>query len=359
MGCRVRERKIGEAHDETASTGAHPPGAYLLLAASASDGEAFVEGMAEGEVERLVLFGDDVKVARLLELLGTPTLTGTPRLVLVRHAEAMPAGEARALLDALARYPLRDEWLVLWDQSAEARLLQAITAAHRRSITVVDRREGRDRASAVVRVVERLGLSTSAAAWLRGVLRQHPDRAPQELAKLELLAGEALDEATLRLVVSQDLLESAEDGTASPAEAHDSRRFEVGDAVLAGDIGRALTLSLALQREGVPAAWIWRDISRQVMEAWEMAEALEARWGPPDAWPPGAWREVAPRFPGRPPIALRRWAEGARRWGTEGLWRLLQWTAEADYDAKRGGMTPHEALIRLFSRMAAWLDARS
>ncbi|WP_324667798.1 DNA polymerase III subunit delta [Geochorda subterranea] len=355
----MRKRRTGETHDETASSGAHPPGAYLLLAPSAPDGEAFVEALAEGEVERLVLFGDDVKASRLLETVGTPTLTGTPRLVLVRHAEAMPAGEARALLEALARYPLREEWLVLWDASPEGRLAQGLASGNRGAITVVDRRRDGDGSSAAAaRVVEHLGLAPATAAWLRGVLRHHPDRAPQELAKLELLAGEPLDEATVRLVVSQDLLESAEEAAAVPGGAPDSRRFEVGEAVLGGDVTRALTLSLALQRQGVPPAWIWRDISRQVMEAWEMAEALEARWGPPGAWPPGAWRELAPRFAGRPPVALRRWAEGARRWGTEGLWRLLQWTAEADYDAKRGGMTPHEALIRLFARMGAWLDAR-
>lgn len=343
-----------------AAPSSRPPGAYLLHAPDAADGEALVEALGTPDAERLTFYGDEMQAVRLIELLCTPALTGTPRVALVRHAEAMSKSELEALVEALALYPVRDDWLVLWDQSEDGRAvaaLKGLASGEGQSLTVLEAgpRAGSVTAGRAEAILSSLALSPSAKALVEAVLRRHPDRADQELAKLELYRDEALKEADVRRLLSADLVDEAGETPAGDGQEIDRRRFEVAEAALEGDLARALSLAGQLQRDGVPAAWVWREIGRQAMEAWEVAEELEARFGPPSRWPPNAWKNVAGHFPGRPPAALRRLMGQARRWGTAGLLRLLQWTAEADYDAKRGGMQPDEALLRLFARMAELL----
>lgn len=336
------------------------PGAYLLHAPRIAEGEALVEALVPPDAERLTFYGDEVPAVRLIELLCTPALTGVPRVALVRHAEAMPRSELKALAEALALYPVREDWLVLWDQSEEGRAVEALKAlagGERPGLVVLEAGTGAGPAAMgrAEAILASLDLTPSARGMVEAVLRRHPDRAEQELGKLALYRGERLDEADVRRLLSADLVEQVDDGAADDGPGADRRRFEVAEAALDGDFARALSLAGQLQRDGVPAAWVWREIGRQAMEAWEVAEELEMRFGPPTRWPPSAWKEVAGRFPGRPPGALRRLAGQARRWGTAGLLRLLQWTAEADHDAKRGGMQPDEALLRLLARMAELL----
>lgn len=326
-----------------------------------AEGEALIAALGPPGAERLTFYGDEVAAVRLVELLCTPTLTGVPRFALVRHAEAMPRSELKALAEALARYPVREDWLVLWDQSEEGRAVEALKAlagGEDPGFVVLEAQTAGAGATATGRaaaLLASLDLTPPARALVEAVLRRHPDRAGQELAKLALYRGERLDEADVRRLLSADLVEQADEGSGDDGAGADRRRFEVAEAALDGDFARALSLARQLQRDGMPAAWVWREIGRQAMEAWEVAEELELRFGPPTRWPPGAWKEVAGRFPGRPAGALRRLTGQARRWGTAGLLRLLQWTAEADHDAKRGGMEPDEALLRLLARMAELL----
>ena len=319
-----------------------------------------VASLGPPDAERLSFFGDEVAAVRLVELLCTPPLTGTPRVVVVRHAQAMPKSELEALAEGLASYPVRDDWLVLWDRSEDGRVIaawKALAGERGPGFTVLEAGAKAVHASTAraEALLASVNLPPSARALVETVLRPHPDRAAQELGKLSLYQGETLTEADVRLLLSADLLDEAAEAVVGDGPTSDRRRFEVAEAALEGDLSRALFLAGQLQREGIPAAWIWREVSRQAMEAWEAAELLEARYGPPLRWPPNAWKDVADRFPGRPPAALRRLAGQARRWGTAGLLRLLQWTAEADHDAKKGGMQPEDALLRLFARMAEGL----
>lgn len=335
--------------------GPQEPGVYLLLAPRAADGEAFIGGLADGELERLVFFGDDVRAVDLLAILGTPSLMGARRLILVRHAEAIPRPEWRALAEGLARQAVREDWLVLWDRSEDGALASALPLDALQRLRVVDLRAPQTEPGPDLEA-PLPAMPPATAAWVRAVLRRHPDRAAGEAAKLALYEGERLDEGTVRRLLAADLVEEADLEPSGAAAEGERRRFEVAEAALEGDLSRALALAGALERAGVPPAWVWREIGRQAVEAWETAETLERRYGPPPAWPPDPWRELASSYPGRPPFALRRLARVARRWGTEGLFSVLRWAAEADYDAKRGGMEPREALLRLLARMAHRLD---
>lgn len=335
-----------------------PAGAYVVhLPGVASD--AWVSRLGEPGAERLALFGDEVSGARLVELLCTPSLTSRARLVLVRHAETMPRSEVERLVEGLRRYRVRDDWLVLWDQSQDgslAAVVKALAGEPGAPLAILQGVPGARGVPADPAPALPVALTPGARALVEGVRRRHPHRAEQELAKLAVYSGQTLDEQAVRSLLSADLLEDAMDAV-PPGEGGDRRRFEVAEAALEGDLGRALRLYGELRREGIPASWVWREVSRQAMEAWAVAEVFELRYGPGARWPPDAWKQAAGRFPGRPGWALRRLVACARRWGTEGLLKVLRWTAEADYDARRGGMEPEESLMRLLARIAGFLHS--
>ncbi|MEW6048927.1 MAG: hypothetical protein AB1609_21070 [Bacillota bacterium] len=345
--------------DAATSAPGCPPGAYVLHAPDEAAGRAFIEAAGAPDSERLTFHGDEVQAVPVLELLYTPPLSGLTRVVAVRRAEAVPRKEMEALLQAVAAHPVRRDWLVLWDRSPEGRVMALLRelAPSGHPFTVVEP-EPKEAARWAGGVAEELGkslrLTPAARALVTAALRRFPERAEQELLKLASYGAPELGEREVRLLLSADLLEAADDTAASRADGTDDRRrFEVASAALEGDFARALWTARALQHEGLPAAWFWRDLSRQAMQLWDVAEALEARFGAPEHWPVGAEKSLPETVvAGRPAPVVRQWARQARRWGTAGLLQILLWAAEADHHAKRGGMNPPDALTRLFARMA-------
>ncbi|MBE3598236.1 MAG: hypothetical protein IMX02_05360 [Limnochordaceae bacterium] len=334
------------------------PGGYLLRAADPSLVERWLDGLAGEGTERVVWFADEVTLSDMLAQLWTPPLSGAPRVFLVRHAEKMRKDDLEALVRATTgRFSFGEDRLALWDQSEEGRAAEALRQAgafDAGTWKLVDwdsGAPGRRREQELDARLARLRLPEPALRLVKRMAMRFPERAAQELAKLEVLEGEALDEARVRAILSADLVEAVleEEGPAHSGLGGqaDRRRFQVAEAALDGDTAQAWRLARAIEREGVPASWIWREIGRQAMELWEMAEAL-ARQAPGGS---GLPEPVPEAFARRPPFAVRKAAARARRLGIEGLTTVLGWVAQTDYDSKQG-VDPEDALRRLLLRMA-------
>lgn len=322
------------------------------------------EAVGRWGAEPLVMFGDEVKAPDLLALLSTPPLVGPARAILVRHAERLGQGGWRALVEGLALYPpsASGNHLVLLDESVEgvvARWVEETRGSP--GVPALVRMESQGAAAGRAWFEQELAsrglhLPPPARRFVQAALEAHPERLGTELDKLQTYGGEGLDEPTLRRLLSRDLVEAAEPvgGAASGAgePPGDRRRFQLAEAALSGEATRAMNLWMALRREGVPAAWVWREIGRQAMQLWAVAEVMERRFGPPAAWPPRVSPAVGPGS--LPPAAARRQLACARRFGTAGLLRVLEWAAAADHASKRGGRDADEVLEGLLARLATF-----
>lgn len=310
--------------------------------------------------ERWVYFGDEAEPGELLSVACTPLLDGSPRAVVVRQAQRMSASRLQALLDSLPRVSLAPGTrLVLMDSSPEGTLVRQVEALSGRggaSVCVIrlDAAPGGSEGNWVEAGLRARGLTFTPGArrLVEAALATAGDRMETELDKLRAYGAGPLDEPTVRSLLARDLVEAADfaETPGGPVPGSESRRFRVAELALAGEAGQALRLSEALEREGLAPAWVWREIGRQAMQVWAVAEELEGRFGPPPSWPkrpptPAAARRL-------PPAAARRYIDLARRWGTDGLLRVLEWVALADRDAKRGGLRPDQALHRLLARLA-------
>ena len=316
--------------------------------------------------ERVALFGDEVDPGSLLGMLCTPSLTGGPRMVVVRRAEKLGKEATRRLLAGLTRYPMAStDQLILVDSSPDGALASLVEA------------EGRD-GGPTVRVVRlgglplapgaaapaaaqveaelhrrALSLTREARRLVQAVLGRFPERAAVELDKLQSYPEQPLDAPAVRRLLAADLLEQADPddplaaGAAGSGE--DRRRFQAVEAALSGDLPQAMRLMGSLLREGLPAAWLLREMARQAMQLWALAEGMEQRYGPSAFWPGRVPEDLAPpRLPG--PVVQRQLAI-ARRLGTAGLLQVLEWVASADHQARRGA-SAEEALQTLVLRLA-------
>lgn len=309
--------------------------------------------------QRWVYFGDEADPAELLSVASTPLLDGSPRALVVRHAHRMSPSRLQALLDGLLRLPLPPGTRVmLMDGSAEGTLVQQVEARGGRGAAGLEvvRLDGGPAAQGdpVEDGLRARGLTLTPRArrLVQAALAAAGDRLEMELDKLRAYGEGPLDEPIVRSLLAADLVESADlaETSAGVDRATSARHFQVAELALAGKAGQALRLAEALEREGLAPAWIWREIGRQAMQLWAVAEELEGRFGPPSSWPrQPPVPESARRLP---PPAARRAIDLARRFGTDGLLRVLEWVALADRDAKRGGLKPQQALHRLLARLA-------
>ena len=314
--------------------------------------------------EPVAVFGDEIEVPDLLAMLCTPPLMGPERVVVVRQAQRLTAGRWQALLEGLRAYPAAAgaTRLVLLDESVEGTLARRVEEAR-----------GLPGAPGLVRLEPPTGsrwaawlhqelasrglrLAPSAQRFVEAALQGHADRVGAELDKLQAHGPSGLDEATLRWLLARDLVAQAELGGSSlphAGTAGERRHFQLAEAALAGDGGRAMRLWRLLRREGFPPQWIWREIGRQAMQLWAIAETLERRFGPPQAWPSQLRSSM---LPGSLPAAVQeRLVSTARRLGTAGLLEVLEWVAEADHASKRTGHDADEILETLLARLATRL----
>ena len=295
------------------------------------------------------LQGGEVEPSALVAWLGTPSLVDPARLVVVHAAERLGCDGVGRVLEGLRRHPMGPaDRLVFLDGSSAATLASwAEGLAGKPPPVQVVRLE--DPAAAITWAYEthRPAMTEPAARWVRAALQRFPERADAELAKLATYPQGPVDLVTARYLLSADLVEQAGDEPATTAD--DRRRFQFVEVALVGRAGAALRLMDALLREGIPVAWLWREMCRQVMQLWWIAEVAEDRLGPPAAWPARLPDGLVPLR--MPPAALQRCVQLARCWGTDGLLQILGWVADSDHRAHRGAR-PEELLRDLVLRLA-------
>ncbi|HEY8487161.1 MAG TPA: hypothetical protein VIL11_07180 [Limnochordales bacterium] len=329
------------------------------------------QALAGWQGEPVVLYGDEVTVDELLALASTASLLGQPRVLVVRRAQELGRADVRRMCQALAAMRLpREDRLVLVDGSEDGWVVsfcEAFAREHGMALEAVRLgtgqaagRQGAEREQTLVQEMRHRGLQLTPAAQrlVSAALARSPERTAVELDKLAAYPDRPLDEAAARLLMAQDLVEAGEPAdqpAAGPAESApaDRRRFWACEAALAGQAGRALSWMERLLAEGFPAPWLFRELARQCMQLWEVAEALERRYGPPSAWPARLPPGVGPSRLG--PAAAGRLVGIARRLGTAGLLHALEEIARAEHLTKRG-TRPEEALQQLVLRLAGMVD---
>jgi len=299
-------------------------------------GEAVREAVAGQDPTRLR--GGEASLGAVLDEARTPDFFGGGRCVVIEEADAVLDGEG---LDALAAY-------------AERPAPGAILVVQAKKID--GRKAGAKKLKAKARwIAVQTPPEWKLAEWVAGRARDaHGLRAERDAiqALVERIGADLgeLDGALLRLKeqIAPETTLRAGDVEISTAEHRSPALFEAGNAVEAGDLGRALAAVEAAFREGL------RMRSDTVTEAQGIALILLGQLH-------GAYRklirfhmarqdssdEEAARAAGISPKAARFFVDRARRHRLDRLVERHRYFVEADKDLKRGGSSPQQVLERL------------
>jgi len=267
-------------------------------------------------LDRTVVYGDEANPDELAVSLGTGSLFGSRRLVIVRRCEALPAAAYERLLPLLLRLPA-SVCAVLAGTALDGRMKAAKALLEAASAWEFALPGAADMPRWVAERAAALGvrLAGSAGQTLLDMVGTDPMTLQTELEKLALYAdGRTVTPETVREVASIAIPHAAEGAI-----------FQLVEAVAEGRPVAALSVLHDLLSVGEAPLVILSLIGRQY-------RLILAACGLPAGTP----RAVAARELGIPPAPAQRVLAQARAIGVQGAVRGLRRVLQADMAIKKG-----------------------
>jgi DNA polymerase-3 subunit delta len=303
-----------------------------LLVSRAVAGVVASARARDAQAEVRELDGPAADLSLLLDL-SSPSLFGELRVLVVRNAQDL----AEDVRDGLAAYvadPLDGLFLVVAHTGVTKgkRLVDALTAA---GATV-------HRVAAVSKPAERLQFVQQE---VRGAGRQITAGAARTLVDAVGTDLRDLASAVAQLVADQPEVRTLDE--ASVARHHRGRAettgFQIADAAVAGDVAGALLLFRQALQSGTHELVVLNALASAVRET-----TLVRGTG-------GNSGTLATQL-GMPPWKVEKAMRVSRGWTDEGLTRALRAVAQADLDAKGGGVSGSYAAERAVLAVATARD---
>lgn len=302
--------------------GRAPEGLFLLLGDDAWAREEALRRIeaalraADPGFDRTVVYGDEANLDELAVFVGTGSLFGGRRLVIVRRCEAMPASAYERLLPLLSRLPV-GVCVVLTGTALDGRLkvTKSLLAAGR--VWEFALPAVAEMPSWVAARAAEVGvrLAGDAGQVLLDMVGTDPMTLQTELEKLAAYAGD-------QPVTADAVREAASIAIPHAAE---GAIFQLVEAVADGKPATALSILHDLLAVGEAPLVILSLIGRQY-------RLILTACGLPAATP----RTVAARELGVPPAPAQRVLAQARAVGVDGASRALRRVLQADMAIKKG-----------------------
>ncbi len=258
-----------------------------------------------------------------IPVLTSPSLFGEPRVILARHAEKMTDG---FLKDALAysEDPAQDVVFIVVHEGGN-RGKKLLDAMKKRGVVYSFPRVKRDSDKAdLVRGEAR----AAHRQMTEGAVQALVDAVGQDLRELLAATNQLLSDVKGR--ITETSVHTFYEGRTEAGS------FDVADAALAGDAGRALKLSRQAVQTGTSPVPIVAALAAKLRQI-----ALAQVSG-----------KVARGEIQMAPWQLKRAKQQARAWTGRGLGRAIEATAQADEEVKGGSKDPQFALERALVRVA-------
>jgi DNA polymerase-3 subunit delta len=325
-----------EALQEAIQHRKFPPVLYLygaepfLLQQVVQQLEKSVLGSASADFNRNLFHGKGAAIEQILEAALTYPVFAERRLVLVKEAQSLTAGDYEALLDYV-QHPAPETCLVFSADKIDSRRKFFQYLKKKQALVEFKPMNERQLPGFIRRQLEDVGFSITGDALSLFILRIGSSllEVMTELEKLRLYAGNPrlIDVADIQAVVSNIRAENI---------------FEIGNAVGRQDVGGALLLSRRLVADGEAPLKILSLLVRHFRQLWKARE-LQVEGRPA--------QDIA-RGVGVPPFVVEGLVAQGRRYSRTNFRKAFGLFVAADLAMKSSGSEPEVVLEDLLLKLA-------